>query len=208
MRAGGADNYVKGITFDFLSKRTGWEPTDLIEYLQNIAAKLGPEKVTFEKNQAFKVETEKWIQIYPPPEDSRLSLPPEPPGDPRLSLSSVPPGNPRLSLPPEPPGDPRLSLPEPPDFDASFDLMAEELFISPPGLRRSSSYVPPPPPGLQSSSNAPGAGGQRLSLPPRRSDNGETWSCVGVWSWQSQFTSGNTAGCHPRQNLKGEKGTA
>ncbi|MGK7865999.1 hypothetical protein [Falsiroseomonas sp. E2-1-a20] len=46
LRAGGSDQHTSGFqATDFLSKRKGWEPTDIVAYLRDMNRKLGDKKV-------------------------------------------------------------------------------------------------------------------------------------------------------------------
>ncbi len=47
LRAGGSDKHLRfgQLSFDCLSKHTGWEPTDITAYLRELNRRLGNEKV-------------------------------------------------------------------------------------------------------------------------------------------------------------------
>ena len=42
---------------DFLSKRKGWEPTDVVAYLRGMQSKLGSGQVSFSKNESYKTQS-------------------------------------------------------------------------------------------------------------------------------------------------------
>ncbi|MGG5889387.1 hypothetical protein ACLF3G_19805 [Falsiroseomonas sp. HC035] len=49
LRAGGSDQHTRGFqATDFLSKRKGWEPTDIVAYLRDMNRKLGDKKVNLD----------------------------------------------------------------------------------------------------------------------------------------------------------------
>src|SRR5262249_34951743 len=56
LRAGGSDRYAL-LAADWLSKRTGWEPTDVVDYLRRMARSVGAGHMTITRNPAFRAES-------------------------------------------------------------------------------------------------------------------------------------------------------